>query len=843
MEEKLEPRVRETRIKVDQLQGRVDALEKALNDLTMQLSLFISQQERSLAGNNRQWPLILGRMEAIEQRVQEISRIEAMEDKMREIMARKQVIEVQFQKILEVNDVYNKVCLTKMAVPTNVMATLVVPKYAELVRNCLSWKSPVFYTHYQGYKMRLGVRGQNFDRDALLISLYTELGEYDDKLSWPAWYDFQVEIINKRGGKNMSFNSGMSCWNRPRYGTECVLFRNEGFSNRTNVKVECSNLTGYVENDSMEIRVAESPKTEADQLLRAKHSGLNMVTKTRPPVETSKGSQNRVSNVKALSSARSKKSCTVQEKTEGLLTTVWLFRYLKFVEACDNLTKTFHTHTRGYKILLGVKAHMVPEFSSEKCLLLTLYAAPGEYDEQLQWPAEFDFQLEIVNKQGGDNMTFSTGVNRWKRPAESLVSLLFYKDDLREIGVLVNCDCMGNFEANDTVEIKVYDNSKVKAEAMITETPRETKEFAAALIDKKERKAPIDFSEIEDPDQGPQYTRHNQADQAGASIPLDQPKAINIIKLNETVEGSSSNNIASFHLPQCTRFFDDRCDLRSPPFYTHYQGYKLCLGLKASTADITKNKALLLSLYSLPGEFNAELFWPAQYNFQLEIVNQHGGKNMVFRSNLVTWFAQEEGVECLKCWGGRLEQEHISVIHKKLLAFLYNDTLEVKIIVGDFGRSVGSPGVVCPESMENKCLMHNYKAIIAKSMLWRSAIFYSHFQGYRLFLTVQGYSSGELNEYLMLRVFRKCGEFDSTLPWPIKCNVHLSIINKRGGANFTFSTGMTEWRRSHQDMMPLVFMQQKEHHVYVECDKLEDFIVNDTMEFVVQCDRKQIDSF
>ena len=864
--------------KVNLLCARVDVLEKALNDLAMQLSLFISLQEQWLTRNRRWSEDTLGRIEAAEQRVQATARIEAMKGRMEDLWIRKQIIEVQVSKLLELSNRYSKIPLTKKAVSANVMATFVVPMYEELVRHSLDWKSPSFYTHHQGYKICLGVRGQEFHTNVLLVSLETLPGEYDESLNWPALYDFQVEIINKKGGENMSFRTGWNCWTRVHQGTESLLFQKGGIFAGKYFKIECKDLVDFVENNSVEITVAESPMTETVQQSNSKHKYHKLVADRKHPVGISKASCEVISNHKVLSESRLSKNCAIRngqlplnKKLNGLVTTMRLPHFSKFLKAREYSTETFHTHATGYKVMLGVRAYIVRGLNKDTFLLLTLHVIPGEYDGKLKWPAEFDFQLQIVNKLGGDNLTISTGLNRWNLPHKSSENLHFIKEGLHEYSVSINCDFLiGDFVANDSVEIRICATSKVKSYDKVADTGREAVGFRASMDQripaqvKSSRDATRfahaqpssattggsaakakDLGEVRTPDQASQHgnlfersSEKYSGINRSANSQYRQSTVINIIKLNETVEGSSSNNVASFLLPNCTRFFNEELDLKSPPFYTHHCGYKLCLGLTAIRTCVTHRKVLLLSLCILPGEYNADLFWPAQYSFLLEIVNQHGVNSMAFKSNLVTWFAQEEGFEVLKCWEGLLQREYISVEYDKLLSFFYNDSLEVKIMVGNFGRSIERP-VVHPESFEDTLLMHSYKDIVTRSLQWRSPVFYSHSQGYKLCLSVQGYTSGEGSKRLVLRLFRMCGEYDSLLVWPVWYDVHLRIINKRGGHNIIFSTGMMEWRRSYKDTMPLFFIQQLKHHVSVECSRLMDFVVDDTIEFSVQCERKR----
>ena len=40
---------------------------------------------------------------------------------------------------------------------------------------------------------------------------------------------------------------------------------------------------------------------------------------------------------------------------------------------------------------------------------------PGEYDDQLKWPANAKFTIELINQTGGENVRYSRTLD-WKKP-------------------------------------------------------------------------------------------------------------------------------------------------------------------------------------------------------------------------------------------------------------------------------------------------------------------------------------------------------------------------------------------------------------------------------------------
>ena len=48
----------------------------------------------------------------------------------------------------------------------------------------------------------------------------------------------------------------------------------------------------------------------------------------------------------------------------------------------------------------------------------------------------------------------------------------------------------------------------------------------------------------------------------------------------------------------------------SPPFYTHYRGYKMCLGVDANGYDDGKGSHVSVFVYMMKGEYDDSLKWP-----------------------------------------------------------------------------------------------------------------------------------------------------------------------------------------------------------------------------------------
>jgi len=68
-------------------------------------------------------------------------------------------------------------------------------------------------------------------------------------------------------------------------------------------------------------------------------------------------------------------------------------------------------------------------------------------------------------------------------------------------------------------------------------------------------------------------------------------------------------------------------DWKSPALYTHVGGYKFCVGVKVNEGTFGRQKHIRAGVWSVPGEFDDQLKWPAGASFTLEFINQQGEEN------------------------------------------------------------------------------------------------------------------------------------------------------------------------------------------------------------------------
>ena len=84
----------------------------------------------------------------------------------------------------------------------------------------------------------------------------------------------------------------------------------------------------------------------------------------------------------------------------------------------DWKSPAMYTHVCGYKFYIGVDANGHSD-GRGKAVNIDVWDIPGDYDDQLKWPAKAKFIIELINQQGGENVTCTTNIITWERPIKA----------------------------------------------------------------------------------------------------------------------------------------------------------------------------------------------------------------------------------------------------------------------------------------------------------------------------------------------------------------------------------------------------------------------------------------
>ena len=82
-------------------------------------------------------------------------------------------------------------------------------------------------------------------------------------------------------------------------------------------------------------------------------------------------------------------------------------------KSSDWMSPAMYTHVCGYKFCIGVDANGYSD-GHGKSICIDLYSMSGEYDDQLKWPTNAKFTVELINQKGGENIRHSSTL-KWKK--------------------------------------------------------------------------------------------------------------------------------------------------------------------------------------------------------------------------------------------------------------------------------------------------------------------------------------------------------------------------------------------------------------------------------------------
>ena len=137
----------------------------------------------------------------------------------------------------------------------------------------------------------------------------------------------------------------------------------------------------------------------------------------------------------------------------------------------------------------------------------------------------------------------------------------------------------------------------------------------------------------------------------------------------------------------------------SRPFYTHSQGYKMCLRVTANGEGSGKGTHITVAVYLMKGEFDDQLEWPFRGDITIQLLNQQGDKKGHFMRTI-------RGAEAVR-GSGKSDEKFISAwgisqfkpqseVYQK---FLKNDSLKFQI------ATVIKPHTISPQTITTEVLV------------------------------------------------------------------------------------------------------------------------------------------
>ena len=139
----------------------------------------------------------------------------------------------------------------------------------------------------------------------------------------------------------------------------------------------------------------------------------------------------------------------------------------------------------------------------------------------------------------------------------------------------------------------------------------------------------------------------------------------------------------TFTMIDFSKFKNESSTWKSPAMYTHLYGYKFFFQIMANGIAAGRGKAVGVGLRSTPGEFDSHLKWPVKMKITLELINQHGGDNLVAQKDEVSW--DKHGGSFRVTPIGNISYPSSNcchlINHSELYNYLVNDTLCFRVSV------------------------------------------------------------------------------------------------------------------------------------------------------------------
>ena len=209
-----------------------------------------------------------------------------------------------------------------------------------------------------------------------------------------------------------------------------------------------------------------------------------------------------------------------------------------------------------------------------------------------------------------------------------------------------------------------------------TERDRKTEQLGQGLLEQKEVMKQLEEEHQE---------KLASLRQTVSSMRLEQKAHISELKSTTTKmlcllekeksEGGSNTGTEIFTFDKYSQFKGSDMSQHSPPFYTHYQGYKVRLRIMYYSSP---DNDIGASLHLLPGEHDNKLNWPVSIGVRLEALNQAGDFRHVVKATTCRWGSGERGEKTIQdtvMKYATLERQLDTV------QFMMNDCLKFKVIV------------------------------------------------------------------------------------------------------------------------------------------------------------------
>ena len=253
-------------------------------------------------------------------------------------------------------------------------------------------------------------------------------------------------------------------------------------------------------------------------------------------------------------------------------------------------------------------------------------------------------------------------------------------------------------------------------------------------------------------------------------------------------------------------------DYVSEPFYTHPEGYKMCLWVHPNGYGTAENTHVSIFTCFLKGKYDRKLKWPFRGNITVLLLNQardedHREHTICYDDSNTTYAKRVTTNEKSKGYGvfEAISQESlldtaycqyvmddclkfrvskVTMTHKKGLFTSVVSNPEAVTVVGHAERKMKMPLAASdPEEIykvvPTEYTLHRFTEMRNFKRDYVSEPFYTHPEGYKMCLWVHpnGYGTAENTHVSIFTCFMK-GKYDRKLKWPFRGNITVLLLNQ-----------------------------------------------------------------
>ena len=415
-------------------------------------------------------------------------------------------------------------------------------------------------------------------------------------------------------------------------------------------------------------------------------------------------------------------------------------------------SQPFYSHPNGYKLCLKVHAN---GFGNGKGTHISIYARlmKGDHDNNLQWPFEGDIVIEILN---------------WREN--------------------------NSHYCGDTIRLNRYNDSDGSITSRVTKGEYVPKLWGNICF--------ISHSSLlYNPDKNTEYLqddclRLRVVDVAVYSTPL-------LLKTPSWQDPhTATQSVCEFTLTEFTKRkqFNNLCN--SLPFYSHPNGYKLCLQVHANGSGKGKGTHISISATLMKGDYDNNLHWPFEGDVLVEILNwrddKHHYRGDTMSANIHGDLNEDitsrvtDGEYASSGWGKSCFISHSSLIldSDTNTEYLQDDCLRLRVVdiaVYSTPLLLKTPSWQDPHTTTQSVCEFTLSEFTRRKQfdnMYFGPSFYTHCHGYKMLLVLYANGRGTAKgTHVSVCVTIIIGEYDSELNWPFEGDIIVELINWRVDKN------------------------------------------------------------